>query len=176
MSASLRGRLRRLRSRLLPRRAQGAVLPTAAAFMVVLLLFGGLGWFYAQRAGQIQRAESALREATRTAAQLWSYGSFGGDGPLLRDEGAVRERATTILAQNLGSVPGLVGDPTTIAATANWEVLPGGGACGDQTFAQAALCGRLEVPVQAIPLGIGGEVALVQIAAASTLEVVRSAP
>lgn len=165
-----------LRKKVLPRRAQGGVLVVGAAFMMVIMLIGGLGWFYAQRVSQIQRAESAIRESTRTAAQMWNYTSFGSDTTTFRDSAEVEARATQMLALNLASVPGLVGNPLDTARGATWTVLPRGGECNGQTLSSAALCGRVEVPVQSIPLGFGGTTATITVEAASRLDVVTGSP
>ncbi len=168
--------LRQIRQRALPRRAQGGVLVVGAAFMLVIVLIGGLGWFYAQRVGQIQRAESALREATRTAAQMWSYESFGSGTTEFRDSAELKSRATQMLSLNLSSVPGLVGLPLDVARGATWTVLPSGGECDGQTLSTPALCGRVDVPVQAVPLGLGGGTAVITVEAASRLDVVTGSP
>ena len=169
-------RLQRLRQQVLPRRAQGGVLVLGAAFMFAIVLIGGLGWFYAQRVSQIQRAESALREATRTAAQMWSYESFGSGTTEFRDSTELKARATQMLASNLASVPGLVGLPLEVARGATWTVLPSGGECDGQMLSTPALCGRVSVPVQALPLSVGGGTAILQVEAASRLDVVTDAP
>ncbi|KPL79971.1 hypothetical protein [Herpetosiphon geysericola] len=164
-----------LRKKVLPRRAQGGVLAVGAAFMMVIMLIGGLGWFYAQRVSQIQRAESAIRESTRTAAQMWSYTSFGSEAAF-RDSAEVEARATQMLALNLASVPGLVGNPLDIARGATWIVLPRGGECNGQMLSSAALCGRVEVPIQSISLGFGDSTATITVEAASRLDVVTGSP
>ena len=138
------------------RREAGAVLVMGAAFMLVLLLLASLLWGISYRVRQRQTAESALREGTRTAIQLWQYAGFANDAPTLRDDGLVVSQAQAVVAANLASVPGLIGNPVEIVREIEWSILSAGASCDGVTVTGPALCARMQVPVRSLPLGLPG--------------------
>ncbi len=152
------------------RRQQGSVLAVAAAAMLVIVLLGSLLWGMAYRISQIQRAEAALRESTRTAAQTWSYADFAQGHFDWQPQPAVVQRATELLSSNLANVPGLVGDPRKVAKRATWSIVAASEQCHDQVVAELTLCGQLDITVRSLPLGFGGT-SVLHIVSASSVDV-----
>ena len=138
------------------RHQPGAILPVAAAIMLVVVLLGALLWGTSYRITQLQRLQSALRESTRSAGQLVHYNSLASDHPQLRSLAQLKAHAQRSLAANLHNVPGLIDNAEYAAKQANWHLVEPGGFCGDIVQSQLALCGSIKVHVRSLPLGFPG--------------------
>lgn len=147
------------------RKQQGSVMVMTASILFVLIALGALLLGISYRANQIQRATSALREATRTASQQWDYSGFAKDAPTLNNRVAL-ERARVILDANITSIPGRV---ATQPVQAQWSIVTSG-TCGSIPIGRPSVCGSMTVFVSSLPLGLpGGDTALT-VQAVSTID------
>jgi Flp pilus assembly protein TadG len=120
---------------------------------------------------QRQQVEDALRQASRSSVQIFSYEAFANNtqslgaltpGSVLTscsgsvaanggcDGNDVAEKAAEIFAINLQHVGGLTQTPEAIAQTAQWTVLKTNGACGGQTYNTPAVCATLNISMKPI--------------------------
>ena len=141
-------RLRRLR-----RQEPGSVLVLGGAIILVLVLMIALVWQVSYRVHQRQVATDALRESTRTAAQGWQYASFATGTASWQGSDALTSHARTLLAANLAHLPGLAITPHAAAKEATFTVLPAGSMCGNTVAPAPALCTRMSIPVDPLPIG-----------------------
>lgn len=150
----------------------GQALVIVALFLPVIIGLWLLAIELAWRFTTAQAVTDALRAANRSAVQTFDYSAFAENRLALAEPDAVISVARRLAATNLSGVHGLMKTPVEVADTAQWTVLPAGGACilepGGPTlrFPKPALCSSAEVEL-ASPLGFSWTI---QVYAADTLD------
>lgn len=142
------------------------LLPFLVALVLTAVEIGG-------RMLQRAEVEDALRQATRSAVQTFSYGQFARNTQALNasacqgtrvdpagcKSNAVAELAAALFVTNLQSTAGLSVPPEAMADRVTWYVLPNGGDCRtiltdrpplERTFTTPTVCAALDAPMRGL--------------------------
>lgn len=147
--------------RVLRQKARGQALVLVAFTLTLLIMLALVFVEIAGRAYQRAQVEDALKQASRSAVQVFDYAAFSRNGQQVRETHATRAvgcsgitpdsarfYACQTVLTNLAGVSGLRETPAQTAARITWTFLPHGGTCTAPgrppvTFTTPAVCATL---------------------------------